>query len=125
MSFARVVGTAFLCAGSFVVAEEQQAAEVDLVSVAAVVSAAEGHLTGLEALIGAQEAKLDAIYAHRDAALEAGDRDRAAQIGVVIDQLNLILNALEAERDTIVTTVAVLKDQIAVLGGAEQTKARE
>ncbi|WP_333713908.1 hypothetical protein [Yoonia sp.] len=125
MSLARVMGAAFLCAGSFAVAEGQQAAEVDLASVVAVVSAAEGHLTGLEALIAAQEAKLDAIYAQRDAASEAGDRDRAAQFGVVIDQLNLTLNALEAERDTIATTVAVLKDQIAVLGGAEQTEAQE
>lgn len=125
MFWARVLGVVFLCAGSFAMAEGQKAADVDLAPVLAVVSAAEGHLEVLEAVIIAQEAKLDAIYVQRDAATDVGDRDRAAQFGAVIDQLNLTLTALEAERDTIATTVAVLKDKIAVLSGAEQTEAEE
>lgn len=125
MSLVRIIGTALLCAGSFAKAEGHQTAGIDLASVVAVVSAAEGHLTGLEALIAAQEVKLDEIYAQRDAATEANDRDMAARLGVVIDQLNLALDTLEAERDAILSTVAVLKDQISVLGGAEQTEAAE
>ena len=90
---------------------------IDLDLVRAVVAAATGHVDALDALIAAQEEKLDALYIQRDAAAAADDDDRADQLDAVIDRLNLTLTQLEVERDGIAGTIATLTDQIAALSG--------
>lgn len=119
MRLALVFGLVLACTGSLAVGEEPAGGGVDLASVTAVVATAEGHLADIDALITAQEARLDALYTQRDAATEAGDRDRAAQLGMVIDRFNLILTNLEAERDSIATMVAGLHEQIAALDATQ------
>ena len=92
---------------------------IDLDQVRAVVAAATGHVAALDALIAAQEEKLDALYGQRDVAAAGDDDGRADQRDALIDRLNLTLTQLEAERVGIAGTIATLTDQIAVLTGSQ------
>lgn len=91
------------------------AEQVDLSAVRIVIAEAEANLGALDLLIVAQEVQLDALYAQRDAAAGAGDRDRADQFGSLIDRMNLTLTRLEAERDGIASLITTLQDQVAAL----------
>lgn len=100
--------------------EPLSAQPLDLAAIRGVIAEAETNLGALDRLIAGQEDQLDALYAQRDAAAEAGARAQVDQFGAVIDQLNLTLTQLEAERDNMSGLIATLEGQVAVLEGAVQ-----
>ena len=101
--------------GGTIAAAEPETTTYDLSQIATVVASAEAHVATLDQLIEAQEAKLDALYAQRDAAFDAGQNTQAEQLDVVIDRLNLTLTELETERDGMIATLALLREQLASL----------
>lgn len=88
---------------------------LDLAAIRDVIAEAETNLGVLDRLIAAQEDQLDALYAQREAASEAGTRAQVDQFGAVIDQLNLTLTRLEVERDSMSVLIVMLQSQVAAL----------
>lgn len=95
--------------------EPQVDTQIDLSAVEAVVASAQSHVANLGLLIAAQDEKLNALYDQREAARHSNQGERVEHLNTVIDQMNLTLTNLEAERDGIAATIATLQDQIAVL----------
>ena len=103
----------------------QVADRVDLSAVRAVIAEAETNLGALDRLITTQEDQLDALYEQRDAAAEADAHDRVEQFGSIIDQMNLTLTNLEAERESMAGLITTLHGQIAALEAAQPDEIEE
>jgi hypothetical protein len=121
---ALVIGVVVLFTGSFAVGEQHDAG-IDLSVVEAAVTSAEAQIATLDQLIAEQELKLDALYVQKDAAAQSEQNDRAAHFNSIIDQMNLTLTNLEAERDSIAASIATLRSQIAVLRASAQNGIEE
>ncbi|MCF2872047.1 DUF1664 domain-containing protein [Octadecabacter sp. G9-8] len=93
--------------------------ELALTQIEDVLAAAERHLGALDQLITEQDEKLDTFYDQRDAAEQAGEADKAAQLGGIIDRMNLTLTNLEGERDRIAQSIVTLRGHMDVLRAAE------
>ena len=89
--------------------------EADLSRVEVVMDQALGHLDALNDVIARQDARLDALYAQRDAAEGAGDTNRASRLDGAIDRVTLTLDELEGERDRMVQFIDVLETQLETL----------
>lgn len=101
-----------LTIGGTIATAERETTVYDLSQIETVVASAEAHVSALDELIKAQEAKLDALYTQRDAAFDAGQNTQAEQLDGVIDRLNLTLTELETERDGMTATLNLLREQL-------------
>ena len=128
MRVALAIGAVVVFAGSFAAGEQHDAQPqtgIDLSAVDAVVTSAETQVATLDQLIAEQEVKLDALYVQKDAAVQSEQDDRAAHFNSIIDQMNLTLTNLEAERDSIAASITTLRSQIAILRASAQNGIEE